>query len=112
MEGLEGLEVVLLVIWYVFYIIQGILSYGTAYRLTKAGGDNGVALFGWMLVLGLASAVPGLGIYLYLRYKNTGVPVYSYYQQPYYQQPQQQYFQNPQQPQQTQYSETPESDNQ
>ena len=43
---------------------------GTAYRLTKNGGDNGVSLFGWMLVMGLASLIPGLGIYLWVKYKD------------------------------------------
>jgi hypothetical protein len=51
-------------------MVQSILGYGTAYRLTKKGGDNGVALFGWMIVMTLASMVPGLGIYLWLRHKN------------------------------------------
>lgn len=50
-------------------MVQGILAYGTAYRLTKNGGDNGVALFGWFFLMGLASMVPGLGIYLWLKYK-------------------------------------------
>ena len=47
--------------------IQGLLAYGTAYRLTKYGGDNGVALFGWFILIGLASAIPGLGYWLWLR---------------------------------------------
>jgi len=46
------------------------LGYGTAYRLTKQGGDNGVSLYGWMIVTGLAAAVPGLGIYLWKKYRN------------------------------------------
>jgi len=48
-------------------MVQGFLNYGTAYRLTKKGGDNGVALFGWWLVLGFAAIIPGLGIYLWVR---------------------------------------------
>ncbi len=55
----------LLIVWYAFTIIQEILAYGTAYRQTKSGGDNGVALFGWLLVYMLAAVVPGLGIYLW-----------------------------------------------
>jgi uncharacterized membrane protein YhaH (DUF805 family) len=58
------------VLWQIISVIQSILSYGTAYRLTKNGGDNGVALFGWFFVLNLASLVPGLGIYLWFRYKD------------------------------------------
>ena len=60
----------LIYLWYVITVIQGLFAYGTAYRFTKKGGDNGVALFGWMLVFGLAAAVPGLGIYLWYRYKD------------------------------------------
>ena len=55
-------------LWRVMVLVQGLLSLGTAYRLTKRGGDNGVALWGWLFVLNLASVVPGLGIYLW--YKN------------------------------------------
>ena len=61
---------VLLILWYIVVGIQSILSYGTAYRLTKKGGDNGVSLFGWFIVLNLASAIPGLGIYLWHRYRD------------------------------------------
>lgn len=57
-------------LWQIVVAVQGILSYGTAYRLTKNGGDNGVSLFGWFFVLSLASAIPGLGIYLYMKYKD------------------------------------------
>lgn len=42
---------------------------GPAYRYTKNGGDNGIALFGWMLLFGLASLIPGLGIYLWYKSK-------------------------------------------
>ena len=56
-------------IWYIAYVIQIFFSYGTAYRYTKNGGDNGVALFGWMLVFMLASIIPGLGIYLWHKSK-------------------------------------------
>jgi len=45
-------------------------GYGTAYRLTKNGGDNGVALFGWIVACGFAALVPGLGIYLWFKYKD------------------------------------------
>jgi len=60
----------LYILWQITVALQGILSYGTAYRLTKNGGDNGVALFGWFLALSLASMVPGLGFYLWLRYRD------------------------------------------
>jgi len=56
-------------IWGVITIVQTFLAYGTAYRLTKRGGDNGVSLFGWLFLHQLAATVPGLGIYLWHKYK-------------------------------------------
>ena len=61
---------VIVILWYLISIVQGFLAFGTAYRLTKNGGDNGVALWGWMFVLSLAAWVPGLGIYLWFKYKD------------------------------------------
>ena len=61
---------VLYYLWYITTVVQGLFSYGTAYRLTKKGSDNGIALFGWMFVLSLASLIPGLGIYLWFRYRD------------------------------------------
>ena len=58
---------VLLYLWYMITAVQGLLGYGTAYRLTKRGGDNGVALVGWLFVFSLASLIPGLGVYLWVR---------------------------------------------
>jgi len=57
-------------LWCVVVFIQSFFALGTAYRLTKRGGDNGLALWGWLFVLGLASLVPGLGIYLWTKYKD------------------------------------------
>ncbi|MCL2366562.1 MAG: hypothetical protein FWC75_05875 [Oscillospiraceae bacterium] len=62
---------ILYYLWLILVAIQGLLSYGTAYRLTKNGGDNGVSLYGWLFVLGLAALVPGLGIYLWRRYRDS-----------------------------------------
>ncbi|MCL2444201.1 MAG: hypothetical protein FWD13_12170 [Treponema sp.] len=62
--------VFLLIGWYVIFFIQTFMSYGTAYRWTKRGGDNGIALFGWFIVLGFASLIPGLGIALWAGSKN------------------------------------------
>ena len=58
-----------LILWQITVVVQSFFAYGTAYRLTKRGGDNGVALFGWFFVIGLASAIPGLGIYLWYKYR-------------------------------------------
>ena len=57
-------------VWLICTVIQNLLGYGTAYRLTKNGGDNGTALYGWMIVIGLASLIPGLGVYLWLKYQD------------------------------------------
>jgi hypothetical protein len=59
----------LLILWWLCYAVQMFLSYGTAYRKTKYGGDNGVALFGWFIVCNLAALVPGLGYYLWNKSK-------------------------------------------
>jgi len=66
---MEVVGALLLVLWYVVAIIQSILAYGTAYRYTQRGGDNGVALWGWMLAFGLAALIPGLGYYLWRKSK-------------------------------------------
>lgn len=60
----------LFVLWRLITIVQCIFAYGTAYRLTKNGGDNGVSLFGWFMLLELASMVPGLGIFLWIKYRD------------------------------------------
>lgn len=57
-------------LWQLIIIVQGLFSYGTAYRLTRDGGDNGVSLFGWFFVLQFASLIPGLGIYLWFKYRD------------------------------------------
>jgi len=44
------------------------MGFGTAYRLTKNGGDNGVALWGWLFLMSLVALIPGLGIYLWTKY--------------------------------------------
>ena len=59
-------------LWWALTIVQTFMGYGTAYRLTKTGGDNGIALFGWMFVMSLAAIIPGLGIYLWYKYKDEG----------------------------------------
>ena len=61
---------IILILWYIVMIVQNFMAYGTAYRLTKLNGDNGVSLFGWMLLLGLAAVIPGLGIFLWYKYKD------------------------------------------
>lgn len=67
---MENLFTILGILWYFATIIQSFFAYGTAYRLTKNGGDNGIALFGWFFVMSLAAIIPGLGIYLWFRYRD------------------------------------------
>ena len=67
---MEIVSYILLVIWYAFVIVQAIMGYGTAYRRTKRGGDNGVALFGWALLFcSIVPMIPGLGIYFWIKSK-------------------------------------------
>ena len=61
---------IIVILWYLISTVQSFLAFGTAYRLTKNGGDNGVSLWGWLLVLGFASWIPGLGVFLWFRYKD------------------------------------------
>lgn len=69
--GLGGPEIpyLLVLVLFCIWIIQAFLNYGTAYRLTSANGRNGVSLFGWWLGLSLASIIPGIGIYLWKKYR-------------------------------------------
>lgn len=60
----------LLLLWQIITFVQSVFSYGTAYRLAKNGGDNGVSLWGWLFLLNLASLIPGLGIYLWFKYRD------------------------------------------
>ena len=55
-------------------IYQCLLGYGTAYRLTKEGSDNGVGLFLWIFAMTLVAIVPGLGFFIWNKYKNIDVP--------------------------------------
>jgi len=57
-------------LWQIITFVQVFFGYGTAYRLTRDGGNNGVALFGWMLLMSFVSIIPGLGIYMWFRYKD------------------------------------------
>ena len=61
---------VLYVLWSICVTVQTFFGYGTAYRLTKRGGDNGVALFGWFIAMGFAGLIPGLGFYLWRKYRD------------------------------------------
>ncbi len=73
---MEDIVIILLFAWGVLYWIQIALGYGTAYRLAKTHGDNGVSLFGWaLLVAALASYIPGLGIYLWYKYREDPMPM-------------------------------------
>jgi len=68
-EGLSSNVLLVYSIWYIITLVQMFMGYGSAYRATKKGGDNGVALFGWLFVYALAAMVPGLGFYLWKKSK-------------------------------------------
>lgn len=61
-------------IYFCVFVWQVFLGYGTAYRLTKESGDNGSSLFGWLLLTTLSAIIPGLGFYVWNKYKNIDVP--------------------------------------
>jgi len=63
--GLGTIETILLILWQIIAVVQGLMAYGTAYRKAKANGDNGVSLWGWLIVYDLAAVVPFLGYYLW-----------------------------------------------
>lgn len=63
-------ESLLIALYAACFVVQYYLAFGTAYRRSKRGGDNGLALFGWLLVYWLAALVPGLGAYLWFRSNN------------------------------------------
>lgn len=65
-----GFGTFLYIVWYIIVFVQELLGMGTAYRKTKAGGDNGVALWGWLFVFSLAAAIPGLGYYFWRKYRD------------------------------------------
>ena len=47
--GLGTIETILLILWQIIAVVQGLMAYGTAYRKAKANGDNGVSLWGCLL---------------------------------------------------------------
>lgn len=55
-------------IWFVFFVVQLFLAFGTAYRCTKRGNDNGVGLFIYLIGYSFAALIPGLGLHYYIRY--------------------------------------------
>ena len=59
LPGTAAVLFVVYALWQLVWMVQTFFGYGTAYRLTRDRGNNGVALFGWMIVMSLAAAVPG-----------------------------------------------------
>lgn len=55
-------------IWFVFFVVQAILAYGTAYRCTKKGNDRGTGLFIHLIGFTFAALVPGLGLHYYIKH--------------------------------------------
>ncbi len=67
----------LAVVWQLIIVVQEFFAFGTAYRMAKTHGDNGVSLFGWLLVFNLAAIIPGLGIYFWFKYRDLGSETYN-----------------------------------
>jgi hypothetical protein len=63
---------IIYVLYTILYIVQTFLAYGIAYRKTKANGDNGVSLFGWMIVYQFAALIPFLSIFQWKKSKQEG----------------------------------------
>ena len=61
---------IILFLWYLCILVQSLLGLGTAYRLTKGGGDNGIALWGWIFLMNLAALIPGLGFVIWNAYRD------------------------------------------
>lgn len=59
---------IVICIWFVLFIIQAFLAYGTAYRCTKKGNDNGFGLFVYLIGFTFAALVPGLGLHYYIKH--------------------------------------------
>lgn len=59
---------IVICIWFVLFIVQAILAYGTAYRCTKKGNDNGFGLFIYLIGFTFAALVPGLGLHYYIKH--------------------------------------------
>jgi len=64
---------VLLYIYVAIVAVQEIFSLGTALRLTKYEGGDGIDLWKWRFKLGFASLIPGVGIYLWYKYRDLDV---------------------------------------
>ncbi|BDH63982.1 hypothetical protein [Enterococcus faecalis] len=69
---LEIFVEIIYIAWFVCYMIQSCLVFGVAYRKTKANGDNGMSLFGWLTFYQFAALIPYVGIYLWKRSKEEG----------------------------------------
>ena len=69
--SVETIALVLIVgcLWCSIIMVQSFFVYDLAYRYTKQGGDNGVALMGWLSAFGLATLVPGLILYYRIKSK-------------------------------------------
>lgn len=59
---------IVICIWFVLFIVQAFLAYGTAYRCTKKGNDNGSGLFIYLIGFTFAALIPGLGLHYYIKH--------------------------------------------
>lgn len=73
---------VLLIAWAIIYALQAFLAFGTAYRCTKYGSDNGVGLFIYLIGFGFAALIPGLGLHYYIKHLQPKIIIQQQQQQP------------------------------
>ena len=66
----ESLNIMFIVfiVWAIIFVLQVFLAFGTAYRCTKNGNDNGVGLFIYLLGFIFAAIIPGLGLHYYIKH--------------------------------------------
>lgn len=68
MSTTDVIVLCVLFIWAFVFVIQFFLGFGTAYRCTKKGNDNGTGLFIYLIGFSFAALVPGLGLHYYIKH--------------------------------------------
>jgi len=68
-DALLGFAQLALIFWAMIAMVQLIFAFGTAERIIKSKGARGNSALKWHLALIAASFVPGLVIYLRVKYR-------------------------------------------
>ncbi|MCL2361739.1 MAG: hypothetical protein FWC73_08010 [Defluviitaleaceae bacterium] len=56
-------------VWIIITVVQFLLGHWPAFRLLRQQDNNGLSLFGWLIAMCVAAFVPGLGFFLWHRYR-------------------------------------------